>query len=1018
MKATATRAAGPVVSRPHDPAERQADRAADTVARGGSVVGWSFGSIAPSATVHREETGAPKSQDEKLKEAAGKAAEAALETEAGKKLQAAVKADPLVQAATGFLGTTTGKVVAGGVLAAGVGGLAAAKQPLPVQAPAIPLDRIAPGLSAKVTVEGPLNAPTFVGLSLTYKEPARPSAKADHSAETAKIKAGLDLFTPQSVKDQRKADDQAAIAAFVASQARRFGTTTLIPLTPGAAPKSVPAPQQPAPEPAKDDEAAPVQRAPATTTEPGPHAPLDASTVPQAVGGTGRALDASTRRSMESRFGVDFADVRIHDGAAASRAATGLQASAFTVGTDIVFGTGGFDPRSPHGQHLLAHELAHVVQQRATGPSGPIHRRGIGETIGILLGISEGTFSNAELRAYLDQITAKGRIDGSYDADNKARAIVRLWKAGTAGWDLLGAQKALLIDEMLDGPTLDDDEAAILDLLRGSDAGDLRAIFADPAARMKDLDSDFHGAEHDQLTAFVAGRFAGGRAALLAGRVEVLGPTVAATAPAHAYDPATFDARLDSDRTHTELIALLDAMSPADRGAALAHLMHEVWPAAKKQYVALQSRALGVTDDSELKQIRRAARPLKQRIAKSERILQHFFAQSVPATKEELKSSTAPADPALAEQLQNVLRPKQYAAEAAKEAEEADQEPEPEPAKPKGKAATAPAEVPERADFHDPEKYRADVTKALPGVVDGYYDTVVTAMGPRASTDEIEQMAVPAKDETDAVFGQFYDRSKRPSLKFDRPGKPGNLHSWYDTADRELKAMTGGQRRALARSWVLYYFQADTTIRLLNDQYSASPKFDRYDRPKNSAARILTDIAKQACTDDETVRKLVETRRAWGGMAAGSQVYVDLFHNPDSTKDRAARWEMFQTLIHEYLHTLAHEKYEAYAKSFGANSEQWNTLIEGVDNVLDEVVWARVEPRTKEPALRTAVEGAAHAKLPPMDVKAPGRYDSYEEAFRLTGIVGIGNVMAAYFLGLVDRISAPKAKAKAKAKTP
>lgn len=1010
MRATATRTPAPVVSHPHDPAERQAEHAADTVARGGSVVGWSFGSVAPSATVHREE--ATKTPDEQRKEAAAKAAEAALETEAGKKLQAGVKADPLVQAATGYLATTPGKVVAGGVIAAGVGGLAVAKQPLPFQAPAIPLDRIAPGLSAKVTVEGPLNAPTFVGLSLTYAEPAGPSAKADYAAGTAKIKAGLDAFTPQSVKAQRAADEQAAVAAYVASQARRFGTATLIPLTPGAAPRTVAAPKREEPDPAGQS---PVQR----SAEPAATAGRTGSGTTGDVG-VGRALPGPARRSMEGRFGVDFADVRIHDDAGAASAAAGMRASAFTVGSDIVFGAGRFDPASPHGAHLLAHELAHVVQQRHARTPGRIHRRGIGETIGILLGVSEGSFSDAELRAYLDQVTATGRIDGSYDADNKARAIVRLWKAATAGWDLLGPQKALLIDEMLDGPTLDDDEAAILDLLRGSDAGDLRAIFADPAARMKDLDSDFHGAEHDQLTAFVAGRFAGGSAALLAGRVEVLGPTVAATAPAHGFDPATFDARLDSDRTHTELIALLDAMTPADRGVALAHLMHEVWPAAKKQYVALQSRALGVTDDLALADLRRAARPLKARIAKAERILQHFFAQSVPATKEELRSSTAPADPALAEQLQNVLRPKQYTAEAAKEAEAEpdEQEQEPEPAKPKGKAAATPAEVPARADFHDPEKYRADVAKALPGVIDAYYDTVVTAMGPRASTDEIEQMAQPAKDETDAVFGQFYDRSKRPPLKFDRKGKPGNLHSWYDTADRELKAMTGGQRRALAKSWTLYYFQADETIRLLNDTYSASPKFDRFDRPKNSAARILTEIAEKACKDDETVRKLVETRRAWGGMASGSQVYVDLFHNPDSTKDRAARWEMFQTLIHEYLHTLVHRDYEAYAKSFGANSEQWNTLIEGVDNVLDEVVWARVEPRTKEPALRAAVEGAAHAKLPPMEVKAPGRYDSYEEAFRLTGIVGIGNVMAAYFLGLVDRISAPKAKPKAKAKTP
>ena len=106
--------------------------------------------------MHREEKGAPRSDEDKLKEAAKKAGEAALETKAGKALQEKVKETPLVKEATKFLGhhRRQGRSPAGAV-AAGVGALAAAKQPLPFQAPAIPLDKVTPGLSAKVTVEGP-----------------------------------------------------------------------------------------------------------------------------------------------------------------------------------------------------------------------------------------------------------------------------------------------------------------------------------------------------------------------------------------------------------------------------------------------------------------------------------------------------------------------------------------------------------------------------------------------------------------------------------------------------------------------------------------------------------------------------------------------------------------------------------------------------------------------------------------------------------------------------------------------
>src|SRR6202008_636012 len=119
-----------------------------------------------------------------------------------------------------------------------------------------------------------------------------------------------------------------------------------------------------------------------------------------------------------------------------------------------------------------------------------LHRRNIFESIGIWLGLAEGTWSDQELYAYLDEISANGKLDGSYDADNKARAIVQKWKRGTPGWELDAWQKALLIDEMLDGPTLDDDEQCILDLLELSDEHDLRVIFAYAPKRIADLESD------------------------------------------------------------------------------------------------------------------------------------------------------------------------------------------------------------------------------------------------------------------------------------------------------------------------------------------------------------------------------------------------------------------------------------------------------------------------------------------------------------------------------------------------
>lgn len=78
---------------------------------------------------------------------------------------------------------------------------------------------------------------------------------------------------------------------------------------------------------------------------------------------SGQPLDAQTRAHFEPRFGYDFSRVRIHADAKAGESAQALHALAYTVGPDLVFGAGQYEPRSESGQHLLAHELTHVVQQ-------------------------------------------------------------------------------------------------------------------------------------------------------------------------------------------------------------------------------------------------------------------------------------------------------------------------------------------------------------------------------------------------------------------------------------------------------------------------------------------------------------------------------------------------------------------------------------------------------------------------------------------------------------------------------
>jgi hypothetical protein len=85
----------------------------------------------------------------------------------------------------------------------------------------------------------------------------------------------------------------------------------------------------------------------------------------RAATGPGARLQDGLRADFEARFGRDFSAVRVHTGPEAADAARGIGAKAYTTGRDIVFGAGRYDPVSPSGQRLIAHELAHVVQQAA-----------------------------------------------------------------------------------------------------------------------------------------------------------------------------------------------------------------------------------------------------------------------------------------------------------------------------------------------------------------------------------------------------------------------------------------------------------------------------------------------------------------------------------------------------------------------------------------------------------------------------------------------------------------------------
>jgi hypothetical protein len=393
------------INHPGDAFEQEADRVASAVSSGGHIPSWSLASSGadqiqrdsntasalPTAQPIRQ-IGDPQdpSASNNYGDMLGKLAEAFLQTSAGKTIVKYLTDQPIVQDAKDFVQTPQGVLVAGSTAVAAISGLAAAHKGLPIQIPAIPLNMLHPGLKMKIDVEGPLNRPTqgslmfsFEGAPPKKKKGALTDAERFH-AETARIAEEQEKFragmAPHSqgplaspAAQQQQAEEQLAKKAELRrlSNILQPGAThkpgEFTPLVPSTQPQSLHM-RDPelisSPDAAKKEkkEEIPVQRkaeiAYCNEQEAAPE-------VESVINSSGRPLDRETRRYMESRIGFDFSKVRIHTDSLAATSAKSLNARAYTVGNNIVFGPGRFAPNTTEGRRLLAHELTHVVQQTA-----------------------------------------------------------------------------------------------------------------------------------------------------------------------------------------------------------------------------------------------------------------------------------------------------------------------------------------------------------------------------------------------------------------------------------------------------------------------------------------------------------------------------------------------------------------------------------------------------------------------------------------------------------------------------
>ncbi len=122
--------------------------------------------------------------------------------------------------------------------------------------------------------------------------------------------------------------------------------------------------RKPEPEAKKDEDEDKILQAKAVdSTAAGSQ--VDHPLIQSVLSSPGQPLDMATRSFMEPRFGQDFSGVRVHTDGQAAESARAVNARAYTVGRDVVFGAGEYAPGSGEGRRLMAHELTHVMQQKS-----------------------------------------------------------------------------------------------------------------------------------------------------------------------------------------------------------------------------------------------------------------------------------------------------------------------------------------------------------------------------------------------------------------------------------------------------------------------------------------------------------------------------------------------------------------------------------------------------------------------------------------------------------------------------
>ncbi|MDX2304010.1 MAG: hypothetical protein NW226_14485 [Microscillaceae bacterium] len=253
---------------------------------------------------------------------------------------------------------------------------------------------------------------------------------------------------------------------------------------------------------------------------------------------------------------------------------------------------------------------------------------------------------------------------------------------------------------------------------------------------------------------------------------------------------------------------------------------------------------------------------------------------------------------------------------------------------------------------------------------------------------QIEKIALESKKAVDRLFGDKYysSRAKAPMVK--------NVNLFDAWSNKEKQFAAGGKAfEDESINWRVQKIIEDN-----ENEVATISREHQADQSRSPEKELLAAIQKDMVKKYRS--ELVATHKGWPGFADEGKVFIQLFKGKTDEENKNIFWKLFKTCIHEYIHTLEHPDHVKYRNTM--SDKQGNKVLrEGITDYLTKIVWNSV---SIDDALRATIEGSYHDPKNAFKVPGLGTYGEASNAEQLAGIVGLKNLLAAFFLGKVNLI--------------